>query len=141
MKKAAVVLILCLATTASFAQKKNKVERGNEKSEIQIEYMVIRCLEQNERAMDMERMGKEELNDPRVQQKMAMMMFEETSYQFNVLGDPRNLDREMMEMIEMAQTPSEALNAAGDLGWELETSYAVTKGSVIAHYYNFAREK
>jgi len=139
MKKAAFILILCLATTATFAQKKSKVDRGNKKSKNAIEYLVIRCIEQSGR--EMPRVGEEEMRDPRYQEKMTLMMFEEVNYRFNVLGDIRQIGSEVAENVERSSTPSEALTAAGNDGWELESSYAIIQNGVLVHYYNLARER
>lgn len=141
MKKAAFILILCLATTATFAQKKGKSDRGNDKNGDAIEYLVVRCIEQSPMTMEMENMSKEEMAIPEVQQKMAMMKFQEVTYRFNVLGNPRDFGAELGERIEGSESPSEALSAAGSEGWELESAVAISEHGVTVHYYYLAREQ
>lgn len=139
MKRVIVLMVLCFATTATFAQKKGKVDRSDSKESEAIEYLVVRGIEIG--GADMGSFSQEEMSDPRYQEKMSVMMFEEVQYRFTILGDPRNLDDYVGEGIEGAQNPMEALNAAGSMGWELESSYAATRNGVTAHYYILAKEK
>ncbi len=138
MKKRAVLLILCLATTtATFAQKGEKTNRGDKKASEGIEYLVIRAVEMNN--MSPEYMNSREMNNPAYRQKMTAMMFEEVRYQFYVLA--ASVGQEIMREIRLAVDPSAALSAAGQYGWELESSYAVNQNGMIVHYYQLARDQ